>query len=82
LSQAVLENQLEPSISYEQVRCSLTAIIRRVMAFDNFDENGWLRVGVCGSQPDMGENYISIGSLYLFSVVFLPLGLKQSHPFW
>lgn len=82
LSQAVLQNQLEPSISNEQVRCGLTAVIRRVMAFDNFDKKGWLRVGVCGSQPDMGENYISTGSLYLCSTVFLPLGLPQAHPFW
>ena len=47
-----------------------------------FDENGWLTLGVCGHQPDMAEFYISTGSLYLCSAVFLPLGLPESHPFW
>ena len=48
----------------------------------NFDENGWLRIGVYGHQMDLGEYYISTGSLYLCSTVFLPLGLPPSHPFW
>ncbi|MBQ8751878.1 MAG: DUF2264 domain-containing protein, partial [Clostridia bacterium] len=47
-----------------------------------FDENGWLTVGVCGSQPGMGEAYISTGSLYLCCAVFLPLGLPENDPFW
>ncbi len=47
-----------------------------------FDENGWLRVGVYGHQPRMGEGYISTGSLYLCSAVFLPLGLDADTPFW
>lgn len=82
LAQAALQEMLEDEISPAQVRCGLTAVIRRVMAFDNFDENGWLEIGVCGRQPEMGERYISTGSLYLCMAVFLPLGLPQSHPFW
>ena len=64
------------------VRCALEAVIRRILSFDNFDENGWLKIGVCGSQPDLGESYINTGSLYLCTTVFLPLGLNASHPFW
>ena len=30
----------------------------------------------------MGEEYISTGSLYLCSTVFLPLGLRQDKEFW
>ena len=30
----------------------------------------------------MGERYISTGSLYLCSAVFLPLGLDENDPFW
>ena len=82
LAQAALEDLLEPAITPAQVRCALTAVLKRIMAFDNFDQNGWLTIGVCGHQPDMGEYYISTGSLYLCSAVFLPLGLPQEHPFW
>ena len=82
LAQAALENLLEPSVTPAQVRCALTAVMRRIMAFDNFDAEGFLRVGVCGHQPDMGEVYISTGSLYLCLTAFLPLGLAPDAPFW
>ncbi len=82
LAQAALQHLEETGLSPAQMRCGLTAVIKRVMAFDNFDEDGFLRVGVCGSQPDMGEGYISTGSLYLCLAVFLPLGLKETDPFW
>ena len=82
LAQATLEHLPDTGFSPAQVRCGLTAVIRRVMAFDNIDENGFLRVGVCGHQPDMGEGYISTGSLYLCTAVFLPLGLPEDDAFW
>ena len=47
-----------------------------------FDAQGWLRIGVSGSQPGLGEPYISTGSLYLCSVALLPLGLPASDAFW
>ena len=65
------------------VRCGLTAVIRRVMSSpEMFDADGWLRPGVAGYQPELGEPYINIGSLYLCSAVFLPLGLAPQDPFW
>lgn len=65
------------------VRSALTAVMRRTLAFPSmFDEKGWLRIGVLGAQPSMGENYISTGSLYLCSALFLPLSLPASAPFW
>lgn len=82
LAQAMLQHLPETGLSPAQVRCGLTAVIRRVMAFDNFDAEGFLRIGVCGSQPDMGEGYISTGSLYLCLAVFLPLGLPETDEFW
>jgi hypothetical protein len=58
-------------------------VIRRTLeAPDTFDANGWLRIGLCGHQPAIGETYISTGSLYLCSVAFLPLGLDPADPFW
>ena len=83
LSQAALQHMLEPCLSPASVRCALTAVIRRVMAApDMFDENGWLRPGVYGYQPELAEGYINIGSLYLCSAVFLPLGLVPADEFW
>ena len=82
LAQAMLQHLPETGLSPAQVRCGLTAVIGRVMAFDNFDGEGFLRVGVCGHQPDMGEGYISTGSLYLCMAVFLPLGLPATDAFW
>lgn len=83
LSQAALDEILEEKISPAQVRCGLTAVMQRILAFEgNFDENGWLTVGVCGHQPDMGEPYVSTGSLYACCGIFLPLGLPQEHAFW
>ena len=58
-------------------------MIRRVMSSpEMFDENGWLLPGVYGHQPELAEGYINIGSLYLCSSVFLPLGLLPCDPFW
>ena len=82
LAQAALEDLLEPAITPAQVRCAMTAVMQRIMAFDNFDAEGFLRIGVCGHQPDMGEVYISTGSLYLCLAAFLPLGLKEDAAFW
>ena len=83
LSQAALEHMLESHLTPAGVRCGLTAVIRRVMsAPDMFDEKGWLRPGVYGFQPELAETYISIGSLYLCTAVFLPLGLAPEDPFW
>ena len=55
---------------------------RTLDAPGTFDEDGWLRIGLCGHQPGVGENYISTGSLYLCATVFLPLGLPPEDPFW
>jgi hypothetical protein len=83
LATMALRRQLPDIIKPEQVRCGLTAVIRRMAeARDTFDERGWLRVGFCGHQPSVAEPYISTGSLYLCSVAFLPLGLPTSDPFW
>ncbi|AFH60795.1 DUF2264 domain-containing protein [Paenibacillus caseinilyticus] len=83
LAQMALQHRLPEHMEPAQVRCALTRVIRRIMeAPDNFDENGWLRIGFCGHQPELGEAYISTGSLYLCSAVFLPLGLPEADPFW
>ena len=83
LAQAALEHTLESHLSSASVRCGLTAVIRRMMSSpDMFDGQGFLRPGVYGYQPELAEGYINIGSLYLCSAVFLPLGLTPDDPFW
>ena len=83
LAQAAFLDMLEPRLTPAGVRCALTAVLERVMeAPGNPDGDGWLRIGVYGHQPGLGENYISTGSLYLCSAVFLPLGLSPQHSFW
>ena len=83
LGQIALMHALPPHIRPAQVRCALTAVIRRMTeAPGTFDSLGWLQVGFCGHQVELGETYISTGSLYLCSAGLLPLGLPESDPFW
>jgi hypothetical protein len=83
LAQSALRRALPDGVSPAQVRGALTAVITRTLdAPETFDANGWLRIGVCGHQPGVGETYISTGSLYLCSVALLPLGLPPRDPFW
>lgn len=83
LSQMALQGNLGADISPTQIRCALTVVIRRMIEMPNtFDENDWLRIGLSGYQPELGERYISTGSLYLCVAVFLPLGLKSNDTFW
>lgn len=83
LAQAALEELLPEGVSAGQVRSALHGVIEKVMENKEiFDKEGWLQPGVYGAQPDLAEGYISVGSLYLCSTVFLPLGLLPSHKFW
>lgn len=67
----------------QQVRCALTAVQRRTLTpAGTFSSDGWMQIGLAGLQPSLGETYISTGSLYLASAVWLPLGLPPSDPFW
>lgn len=82
LAQASLMHLLPEQVKPSQVRGALTSVIRRQTVPETFDENGWLRLGFCGHQPEIVEDYGSTGSAYLCSLVFLPLGLPASDPFW
>lgn len=82
LAHAALTDNLPEKLLPAQVRCALSAVLARTSAEGMFDEKGFLRTGVSGSQPSLGEGYICTGSLYLCQAVFLPLGLAPQHPFW
>lgn len=83
LADIALRKQLPGSLKPAQVRSALFAVIKKTLdATDTYNNKGWLNIGVHGSQPDLGEFYITTGSLYLCSNIFLPLGLPGTDEFW
>ena len=82
LAQVSLMKKLPLYIEPAQVRCALTAVIKRQLVPETFDKDGWLTLGFCGHQPGMADGYVSTGSAYLCTFVFLPLGLPADDPFW
>lgn len=83
LAEVALEEVPPEDVSFAQIRCALTAVMKKQFeAEGTFDDEGWLRIGFCGHQREMGDPYISTGSLYLCTVGFLPLGLSAEQPFW
>lgn len=83
LSQVALMEKLPAHIKPPQVRCALTAVIKRMYEGDqNFDKDGWLVLGFNGHQPMMADQYTSTGSLYIATIGFLALGLPPANPFW
>lgn len=83
LSKIAYMHALPIEVKPQQVRAALYTLIKRqIEAPGTFDKNGWLQIGLYGHQPSLGEGYISTGSLYLCSEVFIMLGLPESDPFW
>ena len=83
LSQIAFMHALPKTVLPQQVRAALYTVIKRqIEAPGTFDKNGWLQIGLYGHQPSIGETYISTGSLYLCSEVFIMLGLPNTDVFW
>ena len=83
LANMVLRHQLPSGLLPAQARDAISAVIHRTLTpADTFDQEGWLRIGLAGHQPSLGESYISTGSLYLCTCAFLPLGLPPQDEFW
>ena len=83
LAHAALVGILPTGLSPAQVRSALWAAIDRTLsAPGTWREDGFLRIGLAGAQPSLGETYITTGSLYLATLALLPLGLTPSDPFW
>lgn len=74
---------LPKDLTNGSVRSALTCVMKRMFAVDgNFDDKGYLRLGFAGHQPNLANYYSNSGSLYMTSLVFMPLGLPAAHPFW
>lgn len=83
LAMAAWKYGLPEGISNGQVRSALTAVMKNMFAVEgNFNSSGFLQLGFAGHQPGLANYYTNNGSLYMTSLVFMPLGLPADHPFW
>ncbi|MDU1903166.1 MAG: DUF2264 domain-containing protein [Dysgonomonas sp.] len=66
-----------------QVRNALTSVMKRMFSVEgNFGKEGFLQLGYVGHQTNLADYYTNNGSLYMTSLVFMPLGVPADHPFW
>jgi hypothetical protein len=83
LANMAYKKQLPASLSPAQVREALTAVIKKTLESPStFTKDGWLNIGLYGKQPGLADFYITTGSLYICTNVFLPLGLPETDEFW
>jgi hypothetical protein len=82
LADMALRKKLPNSLKPAQVREALTALIKKTLDTPSFTDKGWLKIGITGNQPELADFYINTGSLYMASLVFLPLGLPDTDEFW
>ena len=83
LSFLTLHQSLPKALNLIQVRERLTAHMHYLLgAPQTYDGHGWLTLGHRGLDENLAERYISRGSLYAATFIFLPLGLSPTHSFW
>jgi hypothetical protein len=83
LAKLALDNALPEDITPAQVRCALTAVMKRMFIVSTFTKADWLTLGLIGDQQNqLADYYSNTGSMYLTSLAFLPLGLPASDSFW
>lgn len=82
LADMAFKKRLPKELTTGQVRGALSAVLKKTTENPGTYQNGWLTLGMYGSQPGLGDPYNNQGSPYLCSVIFLPLGLSDEDPFW
>ena len=83
LALLALQQNLPGGLPEGQVRAALTAVMKRMFSVPgNFNSAGFLSLGFAGHQTDLADWYSNSGSMYITSLVFLPLGLPADHSFW
>ncbi len=83
LAKLALDDALPKEVSPAQVRCALTAVMKRLFIPNTFTKEGWLTLGLVGNQQSgITDVYSNTGSMYITSLAFLPLGLPPTHKFW
>lgn len=89
------KRQLPQELHEGQVRAALTAVMHRMFdnprytpkngerRFLNFNSGGFLTIGFVGDEAQTPvDSYTNNGSLYMSSLIFMPLGLAPDFPFW
>lgn len=83
LALAVWKYTLPKDISYGQVRAALSLVMHNMFSIPgNFNSKGFLDLGFVGQDPKLADYYTNNGSLYMTSLIFMPLGLSNKHEFW
>ncbi|MBX2921456.1 MAG: DUF2264 domain-containing protein [Chitinophagaceae bacterium] len=82
LANVVWRRQLPSELHPAQVRSALTAVLKKTMESPTTFKDGWLTIGLYGSQPGVADYYNNTGSLYLCTNILLPLGLPPADEFW
>lgn len=82
LADMALRKKLPAELKPEQVRSALTAMLKKTLESPSTYSNGWLTLGLYGSQPQIADVYNNQGSPYLATAIFLPLGLPAEDSFW
>ncbi len=83
LSDMAFRKDLPTQLTPAQVRTALTAVIKKTTENPNtFNAAGWLNIGIYGSQPALGDVYITTGSLYMCANILIALGLPDTDEFW
>ena len=82
LADMAWRKKLPTDLSPAQVRCALTAVIKKTLESPSTYHDGWLTIGLYGSQPQIADTYNNQGSPYLCTTIFLPLGLPETDEFW
>jgi len=83
LAKLALDKRLPEEIKPSQVRCALTSVLKNIFIEETFTKDGFLTLGFIGKdQTNIADYYSNTGSMYITSLVFLPLGLKDTDPFW
>jgi hypothetical protein len=83
LMKLALDQKLPADIKPAQVRCAMTAVLKNMFIASTFRKGNWLTLGLVGDkQANLADYYSNTGSMYLSSLVFLPLGLPATNEFW
>lgn len=83
LADISLRKKLPYSLHPAQVRSALTALLKKTLESPStFTTDGWLNIGLYGNQPGQADFYITTGSLYICSEIFVVLGLPDTDEFW
>lgn len=83
LAQAAWMDLLPEEVTPAMARQALSRVIYKTLeAPETFSQDGFLQIGICGHQRNLGAGYITTASLYMATMAFLPLGLPQDAHFW